>query len=210
MRKYILFILVSFLLLPFNVKAEGERVDVSVDNCSNTSSFWFNVNGEVKRVGMLGFGIDDTVLNNDILKYICNRFNNASSIQIEYDSINTEKDKYNRELVWIYVDGVLLQEELIKLGYGKVDNVKASYSYLYDLCNIEKDAIKNNLGIWANGAKDDFCSKNEDTLSENFLESQSANVSKFSKSTLKSLIVSNSILLLLVLLLRWSYKYEKK
>lgn len=210
MRKYILVIIISFLLLPFNVKAEENRIDVTVENCSNTTSFWFNINGEVKRVGMLGFSTDDTELNKDILEYICNRFNNATSIQIEYDPENKEIDKYNRDLVWIYVDGVLLQDELIKLGYGKVDNVKSAYSNLSILCNNEKNAIKNNLGIWSKGAKDDFCSKNEEVINENFLETQSANVSKFNKSTLKSLVADNSILLLLVLLLRWSYKYEKE
>ena len=210
MKKYILLVLITFVLFPFNVKADENRIDVSVDNCSNTTSFWFNVNGEVKRVGMLGFSTDDTKLNNEILEYICNKFNNAKSIQIEYDPANTEKDKYNRDLVWIYVDGVLLQDELIKLGYGKVDNVKAAYSNLHDLCINEKDAIKNNLGIWALGAKDDFCSKNEDVINDSLLEEQSANVSKFNKSILKSLVVDNSILLLLVLLLRWSYKYEKE
>ena len=210
MKKYILFILISFILLPFNVKAEENRIDVSVDNCSNTTSFWFNVNGEVKRVGMLGFSTDDTELNNEILEYICNKFNNATSIQIEYDPANTEKDKYNRELVWIYVDGVLLQDELIKLGYGKVDNVKGAYNNLHDLCINEKEAINNNLGIWALGAKDDFCGKNEDKLNDSLLEEQSADVSKFNKSILKSLVADNSILLLLVLLLRWSYKYEKE
>lgn len=210
MKKYILIIIFSFLLFPFSVKAEESRIDVTIENCSNTTSFWFNINGEVKRVGMLGFSTDDTELNKDILEYICNRFNNAELIQIEYDSENKEEDKYNRDLVWIYVDGTLLQDELIKLGYGKVDNIKGNYSYLYDLCNNEKEAIKNNLGIWSKGAKDDFCSKNEEELTISFLETQSANVSKFNKSTLKSLVAVNSILLLLVLLLRWSYKYEKE
>ncbi len=210
MKKYILFILISFVLFPFNVNAEENRIDVSVDNCSNTTSFWFNINGEVKRVGMLGFSTDDTKLNNEILEYICNKFNNATSIQIEYDPANTEKDKYNRELVWIYVDGVLLQDELIKLGYGKVDNVKGAYNNLHDLCINEKEAINNNLGIWTLGAKDDFCGKNEDKLNDSLLEEQSADVSKFNKSILKSLVADNSILLLLVLLLRWSYKYEKE
>lgn len=210
MRKYILVILISFLLLPFNVNAEENRIDVTIENCSNTNSFWFNINGEVKRVGMLGFSTADTKLNNEILEYICNKFNNATSIQIEYDPANTEKDKYNRELVWIYVDGVLLQDELIKLGYGKVDNVKGAYNNLHDLCINEKEAINNNLGIWALGAKDDFCGKNEDKLNDSLLEEQSADVSKFNKSILKSLVADNSILLLLVLLLRWSYKYEKE
>ena len=210
MRKYILLVLITFILFPFSVKAEENRIDVSVDNCSNTTSFWFNVNGEVKRVGMLGFSTDDTKLNNEILEYICNKFNNATSIQIEYDPANTEKDKYNRDLVWIYVDGVLLQDELIKLGYGKVDNVKGAYNNLHDLCINEKEAINNNLGIWALGAKDDFCGKNEDKLNDSILEEQSADVSKFNKSILKSLVADNSILLLLVLLLRWSYKYEKE
>ena len=210
MRKYILLVLITFVLFPFSVKADSNRIDVSVDNCSNTTSFWFNVNGEVKRVGMLGFSTDDTKLNNEILEYICNKFNNATSIQIEYDPANTEKDKYNRDLVWIYVDGVLLQDELIKLGYGKVDNVKGAYNNLHDLCINEKEAINNNLGIWAYGAKDDFCGKNEDKLNDSILEEQSADVSKFNKSILKSLVADNSILLLLVLLLRWSYKYEKE
>lgn len=41
---------------------------------------------------------------------------NASSIQIEYQTDNETEDKYQRKLVWVFVDGKLLQEELAKAG----------------------------------------------------------------------------------------------
>ena len=41
---------------------------------------------------------------------------NASSIKVEYQMDNETEDKYQRKLVWVFVDGKLLQEELAKAG----------------------------------------------------------------------------------------------
>ena len=43
------------------------------------------------------------------------RLENASGIEIEYEKEN-ETDMYGRSLVWVYVDGKLLQEELARVG----------------------------------------------------------------------------------------------
>ncbi|MGX9136193.1 thermonuclease family protein [Rummeliibacillus sp. JY-2-4R] len=55
-------------------------------------------------------------------KYTCSKLKNAKKIQSQYDG--PKKDKYGRTLVWVFVDGKLLQESLVKKGY-----VEKSYDY---------------------------------------------------------------------------------
>lgn len=54
--------------------------------------------------------------------FTCNMLENAQQITYEYDG--PIKDKYDRTLAWIFVDGELLQELIAKEGY-----VKKFYQY---------------------------------------------------------------------------------
>ena len=42
----------------------------------------------------------------------------AEKIEVQYDGNRT--DKYGRKLAWIFVDGQLLQDKLVKKGYARV------------------------------------------------------------------------------------------
>ena len=46
-------------------------------------------------------------------EFTCNLLTNAAQIQIEYDDNSDKQDKYNRKLVWVFVDGKLLQEQVV-------------------------------------------------------------------------------------------------
>lgn len=72
----------------------------------------------------------------------------AKKIEVQYDGNRT--DKYGRKLAWIFVDGQLLQDKLVKKGYARVYYVYGKYKYTNKLRASEKVAKRKKLGIWKN------------------------------------------------------------
>lgn len=74
---------------------------------------------------------------------------NAAVIEVE--QMPEEKvDRYNRSLVFIFVDGQLLQSILVREGLARIAYVSDPYSkYLPALKQAENEAKSNNLGIWS-------------------------------------------------------------
>ena len=83
-------------------------------------------------------------------KYTCKKLKSSKKIEIAYEEGITKKDKYGRELVWVYLDSKLLQEDLINNGYAKVKYIYAKYSYTDKLLKLQVKAKKNKVGIWSN------------------------------------------------------------
>ncbi len=152
--KRAVFLFIALIVLTTNTSAEErvitpqERKEVALVNCLSSTNSWYEIDGQVKRIRLLAFDPEDGTLNREIDDYACSLLKNAQKIEVEYDAKAQEKDKYNRDLAWVYVDGKLLQETLIKKGYGQVNYVNSDYKYLDDLCSSEKSAITNKLGIW--------------------------------------------------------------
>lgn len=75
--------------------------------------------------------------------------NSASKIELEYD-IGQQKDHYDRHLVYIWVDEMLLQDLIIKQGLGEVAYVSPPNTrYLDVLETSQTQAKQNKLGIWS-------------------------------------------------------------
>lgn len=72
----------------------------------------------------------------------------AKKIEIQYNGNRT--DKYGRKLAWIFVDGQLLQNKLVKKGYARVYYVYGKYKYTNKLRASEKVAKRKKLGVWKN------------------------------------------------------------
>lgn len=85
----------------------------------------------------------------DASEYTCNLLTNAKEIKLEYDENSDEEDKYGRKLVWVFVDGVLLQESLISKGYAEVSYLYDDYKYTSLLQDAEAVAKVNKVGMWS-------------------------------------------------------------
>ena len=57
--------------------------------------------------------------------YTKSELKKAKKIQIQYDGNKT--DKYGRKLAWIWVDGKLLQDKLVKKGYARIYYIYGKY-----------------------------------------------------------------------------------
>ncbi|MEQ6033024.1 thermonuclease family protein [Enterococcus faecalis] len=73
----------------------------------------------------------------------------ASEITFEYDK-GDRTDRYGRILGYIFVDGMLLQETLVREGLARVAYVKEpNTKYLLELEEAQEKAKNESLGIWS-------------------------------------------------------------
>lgn len=163
--KKILVLLIS--LLVFNVSAETTFEKVKFEKCVDGDTVYFKDSSDEKiKYRFLAIDTPETVhptkeveaYGKDASEYTCNRLTNASEIVVELESGN-KTDKYGRKLGWIWVDGSLLQQELIEAGYAEVAYIYGNYKYTNSLCLIQQDAKTKQLGIWHEGSREEgYCS----------------------------------------------------
>jgi len=60
----------------------------------------------------------------------------------------SETDKYGRLLRYVYVDGVFVNGELVRLGYARAVAYPPDTRYRWQLSQLEKEAKAAKLGIW--------------------------------------------------------------
>lgn len=167
MKKIILGFLLLFCLVPLNVFSESDTVAFS--KCVDGDTAKFIINGKEYSTRFLAIDTPETKhpkkgvepFGKEASSYTCNALKKASSIVLEYDKNSTKEDKYGRRLAWIFVDGELLQEKLIRKGYAKVAYLYGDYQYTEKLKKVEKKAKEEKLGVWQ-----DTNQKEEDTSAD--------------------------------------------
>lgn len=152
MKKTLLFIFTFFI---FNNTVFANKIEVKLDKCVDGDTAWFILDNETIKTRFLA--IDTPESTNEIeeygieaSEYTCNLLSTAKKIEIEYDSNSDKLDKYDRHLVWVFVDNILLQEKILEKGYASIEYIYGDYKYLDYLYKIEKEAKDNNIGIWNN------------------------------------------------------------
>ena len=200
MKKLLLVLILSFILLPQTYAKEVDtKIEVELIKCDSISNIWVNVSNEAKRIHLLALEVDSGTLDNEINEYVCSTLESATKIEIEYDFETT--DKYNRELVYLYYDDNLLQEKLLKIGYGQVNNVQDNYKFLQDFCDIQKEAITKSLGIWNYpNIEEKYCNSGVEIGSYYEEEKKDDGEKTFNLKNLKFMIFINSGILLLIII----------
>lgn len=155
MKKMIFSILLAiFFLIPFGVFAETEEVVLS--KCVDGDTAKFKIKDSVKSTRFIAIDTPESVhpkkkvepFGKEASNYTCERLKNAKKIVLEYDEGSTKTDKYDRVIAWVFVDDVLLQEELVEKGYAKVAYLYGDYKYTEKLQEKEKIAKEKKLKIW--------------------------------------------------------------
>lgn len=80
--------------------------------------------------------------------YTCSLLKKANTIELQYDG--PKKDKYDRTLAWVWIDGKLIQKEIIKKGYVEKFYDYGTYSYETELEELQATAQSQKVGIWSN------------------------------------------------------------
>ena len=152
MKKLSVFFLI--FLINLNVVSASEKEEVTLSKCVDGDTAYFILNKKEIKTRFLA--IDTPESTNKIEEYgkeasnfTCSALESAKKIEIEYDSNSDKTDKYDRHLVWVFVDGTLLQDEIIKEGLAEVAYLYDDYQYTSILKQSEDIAKNNKLNIWS-------------------------------------------------------------
>ena len=125
---------------------DGDTIKLSIDGIENTIRLLAIDTPETKHPT-----IKEEYYGKQASDYTCQRITNAKEIKIIIDSNSDEYDKYGRLLGWVLLDDQLLQEDIVKNGYGEIAYIYGEYNIIYmnKLDNALEYAKKNQLGIWS-------------------------------------------------------------
>ena len=116
---------------------ETEIVEVKYSEAVDGDTAKFEMNGEIIKVRFLAVDTPESVhptkevqaYGVEASNFTKEKLQNAQKIELEFDNNSDKTDKYGRYLAWIWVDGELLQNLLIKEGLAKVAYLYADYKY---------------------------------------------------------------------------------
>lgn len=153
---FLLFLFLLLFLVIYNFSLDNikknEKIEVKLSKCVDGDTAWFIKDN--KEIKYRFLGIDSPEVEDEYGKistdYVCEKLSNANKIEIKYDEVGYKKDKYNRQLVWVFIDNELLQTKILEKGLAKVKYIYANYEYLDKLYETEDLAIENKVGLWKN------------------------------------------------------------
>lgn len=154
MKKIILIISLFFISI---IGVSAKTIKVEFSECVDGDTAKFIYKNEKITARFLAIDTPETVhptkdveeFGKEAGEYTCNKIKNAKEIKLEYDKDSDELDKYNRHLVWVFVDGELLQKKLVSKGYASVTYLYGDYKYTEELEKVEQEAEDQKLGIWS-------------------------------------------------------------
>ena len=192
-----IFVVLLFFIFLSNVDASS-KFRVILDKCIDGDTARFFINGESKTVRFLSINAPE-IAHDDVLEefygkesseFTCKLLSRASVIKLQYDPKSDKVDKYDRVLAWVYVDGDLLQKELVSKGYAQVKYVYDDYLFSEELKELEVEAKEKKLGMWS-----DVSIKKD---------------SDFEIPSLHDLLIYGSILLFLAIIFLLKIVFKKK
>ncbi len=143
---------------PCKVKEEeNERESVILSSCVDGDTAKFVTKDGTFTTRFLAIDTPESVhptkgeepFGKEASEYTCNALKNAKEIVLEYDQGSEKKDKYQRLLAWVFVDGVLLQNELVKEGLAEVTYLYGNYKWTPTLQDSEAVAKAKKMKIWS-------------------------------------------------------------
>ena len=152
--KKLLFLFILFLI-PIGVSAE--KIEVKFSKCVDGDTANVILKKKEIKIRFLAIDTPESVhptkgeepFGKEASEYTCKKLTNAKKIEIEYDPKSDKTDKYDRHLVWVYINDKLFQKELISKGYAKIAYLYGDYLYVSDLEKAQEKAKNNKLKIWS-------------------------------------------------------------
>ncbi len=160
MKKLLIIFIIFSVLLPVKVYSKEEKTEtVYLNNCVDGNSARFMLGLHEIKVKFIAIETDEedkNELNESIASnYVCELFKSAKTIKIEYEPNASKEDKFGRIQAWVFVDDILLQEELVSLGYAKIMYLNDDYLYADRIKEAQNKAKEMNLGIWKKEIKEE-------------------------------------------------------
>ena len=70
----------------------------------------------------------------------------GKEVKLEKDV--SETDRYSRLLRFVYIDGIFVNDYLVRQGYAQIDTVSPDVAYAEQFKTAEKEAREYNRGLW--------------------------------------------------------------
>ena len=136
-----------------NDSSTTKKIKVSLAGCIDGDTAMFNEDGNTYTYRFLGINTPEVKDNPEeygveASSFTCNKLMSTDNIYISYEKTSTHTDKYDRHLVWVYVDNDLLQTLLLENGLAKVQYVYTKLTYLDKLYKAENIAKDKKIGIF--------------------------------------------------------------
>ncbi|MBP3840710.1 MAG: thermonuclease family protein [Bacilli bacterium] len=147
-------IIMLILLTPTLVFAQSKE-KAKLVKCIDGDTAIFKIGKEEEKVRFLAINTPEYSRNKkesygkEASDYTCKKLEKAEKIELEYDPLSEKRDKYGRVLAWVFLDGKLLQEDLVRKGYAEVKYVYKDYLYVEKLERKQEKAIENKIGMWS-------------------------------------------------------------
>lgn len=127
----------------------------TLDTCLDGDTAIFEVNGLDIITRFLAIDTPETShptiglepWGNPAKNYTCDKLTNATEIIIETDPESDIFDHYDRLLGWIWVDGELLNYDLVENGYAYVKYLYGDYAYTENFIVAEKRAREQEIRV---------------------------------------------------------------
>lgn len=111
------------------------RTRVELLRCTDGDTAHFLVDGTDERVRFLAIDAPeiDTPEGRQSAAMACEILTNAAKIEIELDPASAERDRYQRLLAWVFVDGELLQKLLVAEKWAEIAYFNEDFRYAAEL-----------------------------------------------------------------------------
>lgn len=70
----------------------------------------------------------------------------GKTVELEFDT--EKRDRYGRLLAYVYVDGKMINRELLKSGMARIMTVPPNVKYAEDFKQLQKEAARSKKGFW--------------------------------------------------------------
>ena len=188
-------ILLILFLIPINCYAE-EKKEVQFSSCIDGDTASFIMKKKTIKVRFLSIDTPELAHNDkdeepyayEAKEYTCRKLKNANKIELEFEKNSSKKDKYGRYLAYVFVDGKLLQQELVKNGYADVKYNKNNYKYSDLLKETKQKAMIAKKGIYSDVDTSKYSSeKTIDKIIYDFYKKLKASILDFKKEILQEI-----------------------
>lgn len=148
----------EYLNLDFSVPKGMVSVAFVSNNDGDTAHFTPGFTHD-RRVRFVGVDTPETgtgIVASDATSFVYNRLKNATTIYLQHDPSSGTTDSFGRALALIWVDGVLINYELVLYGYSQNNYGDSLNALVFNgvtlstwMNNAQRYAQENNLGVWA-------------------------------------------------------------
>lgn len=189
----------NFNVISKSSNINSEKIEVTLSDTVDGDTAKFILNEKEITVRFLGIDTPETVKPNTPVQpygqeasdFTKNKLTNASKIELEFDKNADEKDKYDRYLAWVWIDGELIQNLIIKEGLAKTYMLQDNYMYAGLLQTSEYEAQNSKIGIWS-----DDTNFNVNNTTQNVINTNNISIASSDTTTLVSILIATIIFIL--------------